>query len=427
MRFPFRTTFQIAAHIIKQKLFRVQRFAMVLQLEPLHTCNLACTGCGRVREYSTRLSDRMPLEACLDAALQCNAPMVSVCGGEPLLYPELELLVEGLLKQKRIIYLCTNGLLLRQKLKEYMAAAYSEEMEPLLKTLISEALISEEDAAKIREGSSQPVIRPHWRIYWNVHLDGMEKTHDMIVERKGVFREAIAGIRLAKALGFQVATNATVFCQTDMDELEHLLEYLSWIGVDGHTISPGYDYDAAKVDMVKRLGKNPDEFYLTRKETRKKFKDFQRWAAKFNLFGTVVYQEFLVGKRDLSCTAWAIPTVTPRGWRSPCYMLADTHYPTFKDMLEKTDWNKYGVTLKKVRDPRCANCMVHCGFDPSGALGADAKPGDTWKNFRFNFGARPAPCKEGANINPFNGDSAQEQPQNGSLKTAPKKQAVSKK
>ena len=314
MRFPLKTTLKIASHLIKHKLLRTPRFALVLQLEPLHTCNLACTGCGRVREYSTNINHRMTLDACLDAANQCDAPMVSICGGEPLIYPEIELLVEGLLAQKRIVYICTNGILLRHKLKEYMASIYSPEKESLIKDLIVKELISEEDAATIRKGNDKPVIRPNEWTYWNLHLDSTERTHDLIVEREGVFREAVSGIRLAKALGFQVATNTTVYRQTDMDDLEHLLEYLSWIGVDGHTISPGYDYDAAKIDMAKRLGKNPEEFYLSRKQTREKFKDFQRWAKKFPLFGTAVYQEFLVGKRELSCTAWAIPTVTPKGW-----------------------------------------------------------------------------------------------------------------
>ena len=406
MRFPLKTTLKIASHLIKHKLLRTPRFALVLQLEPLHTCNLACTGCGRVREYSTNINHRMTLDACLDAANQCDAPMVSICGGEPLIYPEIELLVEGLLAQKRIVYICTNGILLRHKLKEYMASIYSSEMEPLIKNLISEKLIAEEDAVTIRKGNNKPVIRPNEWTYWNIHLDSTERTHDLIVEREGVFREAVSGIRLAKALGFQVATNTTVYRQTDMNDLEHLLEYLSWIGVDGHTISPGYDYDAAKIDMAKRLGKNPEEFYLSRKQTREKFKDFQRWSKKFSIFGTAVYQEFLVGKRELSCTAWAIPTVTPKGWRSPCYMLADTHYPTYKELLEKTDWNKYGVTTTEIRDPRCSNCMVHCGFDPSGALGVDGKFGDNWKNFKLNFSPRPPRCKEGANVNPFNGVSA---------------------
>ena len=404
MRFPLKTTLKIAGHIIKHKILRTPKFAMVLQLEPLHTCNLACTGCGRVREYSTKLSDRMSLEACLDAANQCNAPMVSICGGEPLLYPEIGALVEGLLAQKRIVYICTNAILLCDTLKKYMAAVYTPAMEPQLKEFVQQELIDAADIETIRKGTAEKVIRPNWRTYWNIHLDGMEKTHDMIVERKGTFRKAIRGIRLAKALGYNVATNATVYRETDMDELEKLLEYLSWIGCNGHTISPGYDYDAAKIDMAKRLGKNPDDFYLSRKQTREKFKDIKRWGQKFTLFGTAVYQEFLAGERDLSCTAWAIPTVTPKGWRSPCYMLADTHYPTYKDLLEKTDWNKFGVTLTETRDKRCSNCMVHCGFDPSGALGVDYKSGDNWKNFKYNFAPRPPRCASGADINPFNGE-----------------------
>ena len=172
MRFPLKTTLKIASHIIKHKVLHTPRFAMVLQLEPLHTCNLACTGCGRVREYSTNINDRMKLEACLDAANQCDAPMVSICGGEPLLYPEIELLVEGLLRQKRIIYICTNGILLRRKLKEYMAAAYTADMDPLIQKLISEKLITQQDSETIRKGNNKPVISPHWSIYWNIHTLG---------------------------------------------------------------------------------------------------------------------------------------------------------------------------------------------------------------------------------------------------------------
>jgi len=405
MRFPLKTTLKIAAHIVKHKIKRTPRFAMVLQLEPLHRCNLACTGCGRVREYADTMDKYMSLQECLDAANECDAPMVSICGGEPLIYPEIEKLVDELLTQGRIVYICTNAILLRRKLKEYIAAIYNESMEPKLRQFVSDGLISEEDCQVIRKGNAKPVIYPNWATYWNIHLDGMEKIHDMCVERDGVFKEAITAIKLAKALGFNVATNTTVYRQSDMDEIEHLLEYLSWIGVDGHTISPGYDYDDAKEDMLKRLGKNPDDFYLTRSETRKKFKHILEWGEKFNLFGTVVYQEFLAGKRDLSCTAWAIPTVTPKGWRSPCYMLADKHYATYRELLEKTPWDKFGIKGTKVLDKRCTNCMVHCGFDPSGALGIDAKPGDTWKNFRYNFGAHPKPCPEGANVNPFNGIS----------------------
>ena len=404
MRFPLELTIKIAGHIIKNRLKGTPKFAMVLQLEPLHTCNLSCTGCGRIREYSTSLKNMMSLEDCLNSAQECDAPMVSICGGEPLIYPQIEELVNGLLNQGRIVYICTNGLLMRKKLKDYMAAKYDSSMEEKVRMLLEKGLITEKDAAEIRAGSKngKPVISPSKWLYWNVHVDGLEKTHDIVVERKGVFRECVAAIKMAKILGFQVATNTTVYKQTDMHEIEQMFEYFSWLGVDGHTISPGYDYDAAKKDMVKRLGKNPDEFFLTRKEITEKFSNIIEWGKRFTIFGTPVYQEFLAGKRDLTCTAWAIPTRNIAGWKSPCYLITDAHYKTYKEFLEKTDWEKYGVVNGVVRDPRCENCMVHCGYDPSGALGTNAKRGDTLKNILYNFGPRPKPSQKGSTINPFN-------------------------
>jgi hypothetical protein len=175
--------------------------------------------------------------------------------------------------------------------------------------------------------------------------------------------------------------------------------------VDGHTISPGYEYDAAKKDMVTRLHKQPEDFFLTRKMTREKFAKVQEWAEKFTIFGTPVYQEFLSGKRELTCTAWAIPTRNVKGWKAPCYLMTDGHYPGYQQMLDTVDWNKYGVVDGVARDPRCENCMVHCGYDPSGALGTNFKRGDNWKNFTYNFGAKPKPYLEGRNVKAFNGFS----------------------
>jgi MoaA/NifB/PqqE/SkfB family radical SAM enzyme len=380
---------------------------MVLQLEPLHTCNLTCTGCGRIREYSTSLKDIMSLEDCLSSAQDCDAPMVSICGGEPLIYPQIELLVEGLLAQKRIVYICTNALLMRKKMREYLAAIYSPAIEPILARLLSEQLATEKDVEAIRKGrtGNGPVIRPSKWMYWNVHVDGTEYTHDLIVEREGVFKEAVAAIRMAKILGYQVATNTTVYKETDMKEIEAMFEFFSSYEVDGHTISPGYDYDAAKDHILKKTGKSPDEFYLTRAMTRQKFARIQEWGKRFTIFGTPVYQEFLAGKRELTCTAWAIPTRNIRGWKAPCYLITDGHYATYKEMLEKVDWTQYGVVDGVARDKRCANCMVHCGYDPSGALGTNYQSGDTWKNIRYNFGARPAPYREGRNARVFNGVS----------------------
>src|SRR5208283_5015995 len=209
MRFPLALTAKIARHIIKHKMLRTPRFALVLQLEPLHTCNLTCTGCGRIREYSTSLKDMMTLEDCLAAAQECGAPMVSVCGGEPLIYPKIEELVAGLLKQGRVVYICTNAMFMRKKMKDYLAAIYSPAVESKLKKLLDQKLISDKDAETIRKsdpataGRSKVVIRPTKWMYWNVHVDGLEFTHDLIVEREGVFKECVEAIKMAKILGYQ--------------------------------------------------------------------------------------------------------------------------------------------------------------------------------------------------------------------------------
>ncbi|MEO6034126.1 MAG: DUF3463 domain-containing protein [Verrucomicrobiota bacterium] len=405
MRFPLGLTAKIARHIIKHKVRRTPKFALVLQLEPLHTCNLTCTGCGRIREYSTSLKDMMSLEDCLGSAAECDAPMVSVCGGEPLIYPKIEELIEGILAQGRIVYVCTNGMFMRKKMRDYLASIYSPGIETKLSKLISEKLITEKDAETIRKGKkdNRPVIGPTKWMYWNVHIDGLEYTHDLIVEREGVFKECVDAIRMAKILGYQVATNTTVYKETDVKEIEEMFEYFSSMEVDGHTISPGYEYDAAKKDMVSRLGKQPEDFFLTRKMTRQKFAKIQEWGERFTIFGTPVYQEFLAGKRELTCTAWAIPTRNVKGWKAPCYLMTDGHYPRYDEMLSKVDWNKYGVVDGVARDPRCENCMVHCGYDPSGAL--SPKLSDTWKNMRYNFGVKPKPYYKGRDVFAFNGTS----------------------
>ena len=417
MRFPLALTARIAGYIVWKKIWGVKKFTTVLQLEPLHTCNLTCTGCGRIREYSTSLKDVMPLADCLQAAEECGAPMISICGGEPLIYPQIEELVSGLLAQKRIVYICTNGVFMRKKMREYLAAELAslqkshkstKDIEARIKSLVTEGLLTKEQAEEIRHPASiaaNPIIPSRW-MYWNVHLDGLERTHDLIVEREGVFKECIAAIRMAKILGYQVATNTTVYKETDMREIEQMFAFLSWLGVDGHTISPGYDYDAAKVDMMKRLNLEPENFFLTREMTIEKFKNIRSWAEKFTFFGTPIYLDFLAGKRDLTCSAWAIPTRNVRGWKGPCYLMTDAHHASYSDLLDKTPWENYGVVKGKARDSRCTNCMVHCGYEPTATLGIDGKPGDTWANIAFNFGAKPALRVEGADVQAFNGVSA---------------------
>src|SRR5581483_1869274 len=308
MRFPFAVTAKIAAHVVKHKIKRSPKFALVLQLEPLHTCNLTCTGCGRIREYSTNLKDMMSLEDCLGAAEECDAPMVSICGGEPLIYPKIEELVAGLRAQKRFVYICTNGMFMRKKMREHLASIYGPAVELKLAALLEQKLITDKDAETIRKGKSdgRPTIGPSDWIYWNVHIDGLEYTHDLIVEREGVFKECVEAIRMAKLLGYNVATNTTVYKETDVKEIEQMFEYFSSLEVDAHTISPGYEYDAAKKDMIKRLGRKPEDFFLTRAMTREKFAKMEEWGDRFTIIGTRVYQEFLAGKRDLTCTAWAI-------------------------------------------------------------------------------------------------------------------------
>ena len=215
--------------MIGHKLRGTKKFATVLQLEPLHTCNLTCTGCGRIREYSTSLKDMMSLEDCLAAAEECNAPMVSICGGEPLIYPHIEALVKGLLEQNRIVYICTNAMFMRKKMRDWMALQIvkrREFVDQKIGELIKAGLLSEKDAAEIRKGPkdpSKPAIAPSKWMYWNVHLDGLERIHDLIVEREGVFKECILAIKMAKNLGYQVATNTTIYKETDMQEVEQML------------------------------------------------------------------------------------------------------------------------------------------------------------------------------------------------------------
>ena len=414
MRFPLALTSKIATYIIGKKLRGAKKFATVLQLEPLHTCNLTCTGCGRIREYSTSLKDVMSLEDCLNAATECGAPMVSICGGEPLIYPHIESLSTGLLEdQGRVVYLCTNAMFMRRKMRAYLAREFArspQTVEAKLGELQQLGVMTEKEAVEVRKGpkdAAAPVMAPDPFFFWNVHLDGLEYTHDLIVEREGVFKECILAMKMAKSLGYNVATNTTVYKETDMTEIEGLFDFLSDLGIDGHTISPGYEYDAAKTDMIKRLNLQPEDFFLTREGTRDKFKDLIEWTDRYPVLGTPIYHEFLVGKRELECSAWAIPTRNIAGWRGPCYFMAGAgHFPTYEAMLAQVDWSKFGVEpgTGKARDPRCDNCMTQCGFEPSGAL--SNRLDDSWKNFTYNFRPRLKPTGKGAQVNAYNGVTA---------------------
>ena len=329
MRFPFTLSAKMARHIIGNKIKKTGKFAMVLQLEPLHTCNLTCTGCGRIREYSTTLKDMMPLEECLGAAKECDAPMVSICGGEPLIYPKIEELVDGLLDQGRIVYICTNGMFMRKKMRDYLAARISRlASEPKLKAVAREELITDKDADEIRKGQGRrpsrssahemdvlerpprrPGIHPRSDRRARRRFQGMHRGHQDGQDPR------LPGRHQHHRLQGDRHGRRSSRCSSISRSL----------GVDGHTISPGYEYDAAKKDMVKRLNKQPEDFFLTRKMTRQKFSKIEEWGETFTIFGTPVYQEFLAGKRDLTCTAWAIPTRNVRGWKAP--VLPDDRRP----------------------------------------------------------------------------------------------------
>ncbi len=332
MRFPLSLTTTMIGYIAKKKIMREPKFPLVLMLEPLHACNLTCTGCGRIREYETTIKQKLSVAECLEAVDECGAPIVSICGGEPMIYPEIGKLVGDILKRRKHIYLCTNGMFIKKKLHEF---------------------------------------RPTSRFFFNVHLDGMRETHDRCVEREGVFDAAVEGIIAAKKAGFLVCTNTTVFKDTDVNELDALYAYLTKLGVDGFMLSPAYGYAAVKET-------NPTgaaEIFLSRDDIRAKFKEAEGLLKKYRMASSPIYLEFLSGKRELTCTAWGNPTRNIKGWKGPCYLITDEHHATFNDLMEKTQWENYGAG----KDPRCEHCMVHCGFEPSAALGVNSKLGDSLK------------------------------------------------
>ena len=325
----------MAGYLTNKKMSGAEKYPLVMMLEPLHACNLTCTGCGRIREYKSTINEMLTVEECLKAVDDCGAPIVSLCGGEPMIYPELDRLVKEILDRKKHIYLCTNGMFIRKRLKEF---------------------------------------KPTSRLFFNVHLDGLEKTHDICVERDGVFREAIEGIKAAKAAGFLVTSNTTVYKETDIEEIADLFAYLQTLGVDGHMISPAYSYAAV---MTK-------EIFMSRDEIRDKFKQASKLLERYNIVTSPIYMEYLRGERELMCTAWGNPTYNPRGWKGPCYLMTDAHHATFKEFIDNTPWEKYG----RGRDPRCEDCMVHAGYEASAVLGGNKKLGDTWKMLTWTLSGK---------------------------------------
>ncbi|MCJ7588425.1 MAG: adenosyl-hopene transferase HpnH [Candidatus Aminicenantes bacterium] len=333
LRLNLDLSLRLGWYIFRNKL-RKKKFPLVLMLEPLHACNLTCTGCGRIREYVETIRDMLSVDECVKAVEECGAPIVSICGGEPLIYPKIGELTRRLLDMGKFIYLSTNGMIIQKK---------------------------------IEKGE----LKPHRRFFWNVHLDGMEKTHDICVEKEGIFRQAVEGIAFAKKAGFQVCTNTTVYRETDMAEIEEMYRFLEPYRLDGHMLSPGYSYQAVQ----------QKELFMTREVIHEKFKDVDRLAKRYNLHTTPPYLEFLQGKRDFPCAAWGNPTRNILGWKGPCYLITDAHHQSFQDLLDKTPWENYG----KGNDPRCQDCMVYCCYEPAVALGHNKKSGDLMKYIRWQM------------------------------------------
>ncbi len=332
MRFPFSLTRSMSGYLLKKKLRGERRFPLVLMLEPLHACNLSCSGCGRIREYAQWAKERLSVEQCLAALDECGAPIVSICGGEPLIYAEIKELVDAILARRKHVYLCTNGVELENKLH---------------------------------------LFEPSDRLFINVHLDGMEDTHDAIVQRKGVFASAVAGLRAAKKAGFMVCTNTTVYRQTDINEVAVLFEYLAQFDVDGFMLSPAYGYEA----VADSDPNGADSLFMTRAEIHARFRQARDLPSRHRLVTSPVYFDFLCGERELICAAWANPTYNVRGWKGPCYLVTDEHYPSYRQLVEQTDWDSLGPG----NDPRCENCLVHCGFEPSAVFSANRRLSDMLK------------------------------------------------
>jgi hopanoid biosynthesis associated radical SAM protein HpnH len=315
---PLRQNLAIGSYLMRQKLKRNEKFPLIVELEPLFACNLKCAGCGKIQQPASLLKQRMPVEQAVAAIEECGAPMVSIAGGEPLMHPQIEVLVEELIKRKKFVFLCTNALLLPKKIDKF---------------------------------------KPNARFAFVVHIDGLKERHDESVCKEGVFDDAVAAIREAKQRGFKVNTNTTFFNtdtpQTVIDVLSYLNDDLQ---IDNMQISPAYAYEKAP-DQDHFLGVTE-----TRELFRKAFADGNR--KRWRLNHSPLFLDFLEGKKDFACTAWGIPSYSLLGWQKPCYLLADGYVETYKELIETTDWDSFG----RGKDERCSNCMAHCGYEPSAVL-----------------------------------------------------------
>ncbi len=323
MGIPLLQAARIGAYIFKQKIKGTKRYPLVLMLEPLFRCNLACPGCGKIQYPGDILKKNMSPEDAFKAMKECGAPVVSIAGGEPLMHPEIETIVNGMIARKKFVVFCTNAILLEKNLHKFTPSPY---------------------------------------LTFSIHLDGMREQHDHAVDRNGIFDVAVNAIKAVKAKGFRVNTNTTVFDGEKPEKLHELFDFLADMEIDGMTISPGYSYAMA-----------PDqEHFLKREQSNKLFKEAfapmnTARGARWKFTNSPFFLKFLKGEIEYDCTPWGNPNYNVFGWQKPCYLLNEGYAETFSELLETTKWEDYG---HKSGNPKCKDCMVHCGFEPTAVIDA---------------------------------------------------------
>ncbi|MFN8188408.1 MAG: adenosyl-hopene transferase HpnH [Gaiellales bacterium] len=331
MKFPLRSTVQIGRYVASQK--SEERYPLVLMLEPTLGCNIACIGCGKIREYESNKA-RLTVEECLDSGRQCAAPVISICGGEPLIFKGIEDVVDGFLELKKNIQLCTNALRLEEMLDRFT---------------------------------------PNPRLTWVVHLDGMRDTHDYVCDYPGLWDIAVSAIKAARARGFRVTTNTTIFKESQVDDIVEMMRYLTEeVGTDGMLVAPGYQYSQIDPNLTMTRSEHEEKFKLIRTAARK---HGYKWLA------SPIYQDFLTGERMLPCTPWGSITRNPYGWKGPCYLLTDAIFPTYQALMDGMEWERYGPG----NDPRCEHCAIHCGFEPSATLATTQSVKETVRSLAWTL------------------------------------------
>lgn len=331
MVFPWQLSLALTKYLVKNKFLGRKQFPLLLMLEPTLLCNLSCEGCGRIREFWSAPGQMLSAGECLSAVDEAGTPVVAISGGEPLLHPEIQQIVQEIIARKRFVYLTTNGLLLEDSLKKFKPSPYFS---------------------------------------FVLHIDGLAEFHDRLAGREGVFETAIAGMKVAKQTGYRILTNTTIYKGTSLAEIEQLFLLLSQIPVDGMMVAPAFNYEAVN-----------DDVFLSRSEIREFFNSLDGLRRRFPFYNTPIYLDFLSGKKELTCTPWGNPTRNPKGWRKPCYLITDEHCQSLRELLEETPWEKYGVS----NDPRCANCMTHCGFEASAINETGKNLANIWRTIRWNF------------------------------------------